>query len=545
MNKKRILQIMVAASIITGNVVSAEVAKAVEVNEEKTSLQELDSVKYSKEDSSQKEEKESSVDTEKTQVQSAGLKLDSKETKVEEAGSGVNRGQVVNVTTSLRVRSSASLSSSVLDYIKNGAIVQIISQSGEWYKVNTGAVTGYIHSDYVKVVSGGASVPASSQTNVQGTVVNIATSLNVRNGASTSNSVIGYLTNGTKVTITGESGNWYAISYNGTAGYVSKDYVSKGTQPANNANAQVQATTSTQATVVNVSTNLRVRSGASSSSTVIGYLTNGTKVTITGESGNWYAISYNGKTGYVSKDYVSKGSSSGSSTGTAQAASTSSQASTNKTGVVNVSSSLRLRSGASLNGQVIGYLSSGASVTITGTSGDFYKVSYNGMVGYASSQYISVGGSSTSSSKYTTVYNSMISQLGTPYCWGGNGESLTTSALNRLKAAFPSYAASGSYSRIAGYVNQGYRAFDCSGLMQWGFAQAGITIGRTTWDQIGNGVGVSLNNLKPGDLLFYSNLQHVGMYVGNGQWIEAPNKNANVRVANVPWSLIGQARRIL
>ena len=84
MNKKRILQIMVAASIITGNVVSAEVAKAVEVNEEKTSLQELDSVEYSKEDSSQKEENKSSLDTEKTQVQSAELKLDSKETKVEE-----------------------------------------------------------------------------------------------------------------------------------------------------------------------------------------------------------------------------------------------------------------------------------------------------------------------------------------------------------------------------------------------------------------------------------------------------------------------------
>ena len=545
MNKKRILQIMVAASIITGNVVSAEVANAVEVNEEKTSLQELDSVEYSNEDSSQKEEKKSSLDTEKTQVQSAELKLDSKETKVEEAGSGVNRGQVVNVTTSLRVRSSASLSSSVLDYIKNGTIVQIISKSGEWYKVNTGAVTGYIHSDYIKVVSGGASAQVSSQTNVQGTVVNISTSLNVRNGASTSNAVIGYLTNGTKVTITGESGNWYAISSNGTEGYVSKDYVSKGTKTANNANTQVQATTSTQATVVNVSTNLRVRSGASSSSTVIGYLTNATKVTITGESGNWYVISYNGKTGYVSKDYVSKGSSSGSSAGNAQAPSRGGQALTNKTGVVNVSSSLRLRSGASLNAQVIGNLSSGESVTITGTSGDFYKVSYNGMVGYASSQYISVGGSSTSSSKYTTVYNSMISQLGTPYCWGGNGESLTTSALNRLKAAFPSYAASGSYSRIAGYVNQGYKAFDCSGLMQWGFAQAGITIGRTTWDQIGNGVGVSLNNLKPGDLLFYSNLQHVGMYIGNGQWIEAPNKNANVRVINVPWSLIGQARRIL
>ena len=56
---------------------------------------------------------------------------------------------------------------------------------------------------------------------------------------------------------------------------------------------------------------------------------------------------------------------------------------------------------------------------------------------------------------------------------------------------------------------------------------------------------MSIYNVKPGDLLFYSNLEHVGMYVGNDMCIEAPNSSSNVRIVNVPWSKIGRARRII
>ena len=139
----------------------------------------------------------------------------------------------------------------------------------------------------------------------------------------------------------------------------------------------------------------------------------------------------------------------------------------------------------------------------------------------------------------------MKAHIGTPYVWGGSGEYLTTALLNRLSAMYPSQAANGAYTRAYAYADKGYRAFDCSGLMQWGYAQAGITIGRSTYDQINDGYEVSLNSVQPGDLLFYKSLGHVGMYIGNNEWIEAPNKNANVRITAVPWGSIGRARRIL
>ena len=60
-----------------------------------------------------------------------------------------------------------------------------------------------------------------------------------------------------------------------------------------------------------------------------------------------------------------------------------------------------------------------------------------------------------------------------------------------------------------------------------------------------NTVKVSLDNIQPGDLLFYSSLGHVGMYIGDNQWIESSYTGDYVRISNVPWSYVSRARRVL
>jgi cell wall-associated NlpC family hydrolase len=96
--------------------------------------------------------------------------------------------------------------------------------------------------------------------------------------------------------------------------------------------------------------------------------------------------------------------------------------------------------------------------------------------------------------------------------------------------------------------------FDCSGLVQWAWAQAGITIPRTTESQWPDMVHVALDDLQPGDLLFYYNLDgdnsvdHVVMYVGSGPWgsstvIAAAHTGTDVELAPVFTNgLIGAAR---
>ncbi|MEV5959354.1 NlpC/P60 family protein [Streptomyces sp. NPDC051987] len=88
------------------------------------------------------------------------------------------------------------------------------------------------------------------------------------------------------------------------------------------------------------------------------------------------------------------------------------------------------------------------------------------------------------------------SALGRPYVWGANGPS----------------------------------GFDCSGLMQWAYAHAGIHLPRTSQEQRHAGRQVPLSQAQPGDLVVYrSDASHVAMYAGNGQVIHAPYPGAPVR----------------
>ena len=79
----------------------------------------------------------------------------------------------------------------------------------------------------------------------------------------------------------------------------------------------------------------------------------------------------------------------------------------------------------------------------------------------------------------------------------------------------------------------GPNTFDCSGLTSWCYKQVGISIPRTSLAQSKSGKAVSKSNLQPGDLLFWkttsAEVGHVGMYVGNGQFIHAPNKSKPVK----------------
>ncbi|MFF7606532.1 NlpC/P60 family protein [Streptomyces parvulus] len=89
-------------------------------------------------------------------------------------------------------------------------------------------------------------------------------------------------------------------------------------------------------------------------------------------------------------------------------------------------------------------------------------------------------------------------------------------------------------------------AFDCSGLTQAAYRAAGVSLPRTTYAQIDAGRRVARSELAPGDLVFfYSGISHVGIYVGKGQMIHAPNPSAPVRVAPVDQMPFAGAARVV
>lgn len=78
--------------------------------------------------------------------------------------------------------------------------------------------------------------------------------------------------------------------------------------------------------------------------------------------------------------------------------------------------------------------------------------------------------------------------------------------------------------------------FDCSGFLQYVYAHFGVAISRVTYDQVNDGVYVPKEQLRAGDLVFFGNLiapHHVGMYIGNGQFIHAPHTGDVIKVSDL------------
>jgi peptidoglycan DL-endopeptidase CwlO len=87
--------------------------------------------------------------------------------------------------------------------------------------------------------------------------------------------------------------------------------------------------------------------------------------------------------------------------------------------------------------------------------------------------------------------------------------------------------------------------FDCSGLVVWAYAQEGIALPHYTGSLWNSGVHVARSDLEPGDLVFFfADISHVGIYIGNGMMIDAPNFGVPVHVEPVYWSAYVGAVRI-
>lgn len=116
------------------------------------------------------------------------------------------------------------------------------------------------------------------------------------------------------------------------------------------------------------------------------------------------------------------------------------------------------------------------------------------------------------SSKVQTVIAAAMSKLGVPYVWGGAGPN----------------------------------SFDCSGLTQWAYAKVGISIGHYTGSQWNEGRHVSQSELQPGDLVFfYPDHHHVGIYLGGGMMVHAPQTGDVVKVSPLAGRAYSGAVRLI
>ncbi len=182
-------------------------------------------------------------------------------------------------------------------------------------------------------------------------------------------------------------------------------------------------------------------------------------------------------------------------------------------GVINASD-VRLRSDANTSSSILATLSKGTAVTVLTQSGSWYAVSYNGTNGYVSQQYVTLGTSlpaeDTGSSSTDNTTPSVPSS--------GSGSSAVSIAYQYLGVPYVYGGASPS-------------GFDCSGFTMYVYNQLGISLPHGATPQLKYGTYVSRSELQPGDLVFFSDgsypASHVGIYVGDDQFIHASSSTGN------------------
>lgn len=239
---------------------------------------------------------------------------------VTQSGSEAVVGQGTVTADALNVRSGAGTVYNRLGLLYKGTSVMILEDCGNgWYKISGGGYTGYVSGEWVKV-SGNSSSDSSNAQPIGTGTVNTAC-LNVRSGAGTGYSRVGYLYSGNSVSILKDCGNgWYQISYGSGSAYVCAEYISTGSDSGDSDGGE-------QTTGIVTADALNVRSGSGTGYSRLGLLYSGNSVTILGSSNGWYKISYGNGVGYVSAEYVStKGNDNNSDSGSSSTSSIGEQA---------------------------------------------------------------------------------------------------------------------------------------------------------------------------------------------------------------------------
>jgi len=263
---------------------------------------------------------------------------------------------------------------------------------------------------------------------------------------------------------------------------------------------------------------LRVRKSNSTSSTVLTRLSTGTKVDVLSQTDNgWYKIAYKDIIGYVSGDYLvvtedpapvqepaAEETSAPSQDIAKEEAPTAGDSSEDSLHVRVTTSVLNVRSGPGTGYSKVGRLTAGKVVEVLETQGSWYKIDS----GYISSEYTMVvdKAEAQAAGLGAEIAEYALSFLGVPYVYGGSTP----------------------------------KGFDCSGLTYYIYKQFGYTINRTASAQLDNGTPVSMSELQPGDLVMFKKAgtgskraSHVGIYIGNGQFVHASSPKVDTIVSHL------------
>lgn len=373
----------------------------------------------------------------------------------------------INVETA-NLRETADASSKILKQLSINEEVEVLEKNGEWYKVKSGSITGYLRQDLVTVEG---SVEDSTNSNsdditqqnnsnqeqqtteieekdentkhiIEDTKLKIVPSINATDIVEVKKDEV--------VTITETINDWVCVQTEKTKGWIRKDKLKSIEEKTEEPEQKVEETEENKTVIVEEtklktsyvnSETVNLRKEANTDSEVVAKLSLNTAVDVYAEENGWSKVKVNGKEGYVSSSLLSS-----------QKKETTRSLETPRSATNTTQQTMQKQE---------------ANTATVPTSG-----------------------------KGANVVETAKKYIGCSYVYGATGPS----------------------------------SFDCSGFTSYVFKLHGVSLNRTAAGQYSNGVAVSKDQLQPGDLVMFgkSGINHVGIYIGGGQIVHAANASRGV-----------------
>lgn len=256
-----------------------------------------------------------------------------------------------------------------------------------------------------------------------------------------------------------------------------------------------------------------IRQQPSSSSKVVGLVQNNGAVEILSTGDKWYAVRSGGVSGYIMKDYVSTDMQLANSLSTKR---------------VYVLSPTTVYSSKNTTSKVWEKSTAGRTYTVMADDGNWVQIDLDGGTGYIQINDciklcygLDTANPTYDVSSYSSVRQNIVTYamqfLGNAYVWGGNDP---------------------------------HTGADCSGFVKYVYKHvADITLPRVSYEQCYSGSKISSLEMKPGDLIFYANVEgtvnHVAMYIGNGTIIHAASRNSGIKLSEWNYRTPKYIRKVL
>lgn len=339
----------------------------------------------------------------------------------------------------------------------------------------------------------------TAAASAMGTAVVTADSLRLRSEANTNCATVTYLVEGTSVQVYEELNGWYKVSYGEYTGYVSAEYVDYTPAEGENAQAEeevtetvsaVSAAAQPRAAVIDGTGYVNLRVDASTESTILTTLDEGTELTVLSVEDEWCYVTWEDQTGYVNANYVYVD-------GILMA---------DPRGIV-TGSCVNVRSQPSTDSSILTKVYAGSTVELLFQEDGWYAMNCDGVLGYISADYVRPYNPAAASAVGAEAVEIAMQYLGVPYVYGGASSS----------------------------------GFDCSGFAMYVFSQLGYSLPHSAtsqWESVGE--YVERSDLQPGDLVLFCDpsrsngkaCSHVGIYIGNNEFIHA-STSYGVRISSL------------